>query len=112
MEEILSVERRLAELQAEIDDVGRQFRLLNDLIDYSTITLELLGPISTAKFSERVTGLMASFGNYVSMIFLVLLAIIVYGIPAVIILLLLYWVLFGRIGLIKKAIGLLSEKNK
>jgi hypothetical protein len=111
IEEILSVERRIAELQAEIDDLGRRFQLLNDLIDYSTIRLELLGPTSAVNSFERIKGLMTSFGNYISMIIVILLAIIVYGIPSVIILLLLYWVLFGRIGLIKKLFRLMSEKT-
>jgi hypothetical protein len=107
IEEILSVESRIAQLQAEIDDVGRQFRLLNDLIDYSTIRLELWGPVAVTYYEkdtiwEKIKSLMAGFGGYVSAILIVLLAIAVYGIPSIIILLLLYWLLFGKIGLLKK----------
>jgi hypothetical protein len=107
IEEILSVESRIAMLQAEIDDVGRQFRLLNDLIDYSTIRLELWGPVAVTHYEkdtiwEKIKSLMAGFGSYVSAILIILLSIAVYGIPSIIILLLLYWLLFGKIGLLKK----------
>jgi hypothetical protein len=117
IEEILSVEKRIAELQAEIDDVGRQFRLLNDLIDYSTIRLELLGPISASNYGretiwEKIKGLMTGFRGYISTIIITLLAIIVYGIPTIIILLLLYWLLFGKIGILKKCFKFISGKKE
>jgi len=117
IEEILSVESKLAELQAEIDDVGRQFRLLNNSIDYTTVRLELLGPISAANYGkettgEKIKGLMNGFGDYVSAIAVILLAIIVYGIPSIIILLLLYWVLFGKIGVLKKGFKLISGNKE
>jgi len=117
IEEILSVETKLAELQAEIDDVGRQFRLLNNLIDYSTINLELLGPISVTNYGketigEKIKGLLAGFGDYISVITVILLAIIVYGVPSIIILLLLYWVLFGKIGVLKKVFKFFSDSKE
>jgi hypothetical protein len=117
IEEILSVEKRIAELQAEIDDAGRQFRLLNDLIDYSTINLELLGPVSANNYeretiSEKIKNLMAGFSGYVSTIIVVLLGIIIYGIPAIIILLLIFWLFFGKIGILKKLFKFVSGKDK
>ncbi|MCL1958440.1 MAG: DUF4349 domain-containing protein [Spirochaetes bacterium] len=117
IEEILSVESKIAELQAEIDDVGRQFRLLNNLIDYSTINLELLGPISVTNYGketigEKIKGLFTGFGDYISAIAVILLAIIVYGIPSIIILLFLYWVLFGKIGVLKKVFKFFSDSKE
>jgi len=113
IEEILSVESKIAELQAEIDDTGRPFRLLNNLIDYSTIRLELLGPITVTNYGketigEKIKGLLNGFGDFVSAIAIVLLAIIVYGIPSVILLLVLYWLLFGKIGILKRIYKSLS----
>jgi hypothetical protein len=117
IEEILSVEKRIAELQAEVDDVGRQFRLLNDLIDYSTIRLEILGPISSSTYGretiwDKIKMLMTGFRDYISTIMVILLAIVVYGIPTLVILLLLYWLFFGKIGILKKSFIFVSEKNK
>jgi hypothetical protein len=116
IEEILSVESKIAELQAEIDNVGGQLRVLNNLIDYATINLEFLGPISItnykkASITNKIKRLMTGFGDYVSAIIIIILAVIVYGIPAIVILLLLYWILFGKIGLVKKVYKLVAEKK-
>ncbi|MDR0609400.1 MAG: DUF4349 domain-containing protein [Planctomycetaceae bacterium] len=116
IEEILSVESKIAELQSEIDNVGGQFRVLNNLIDYATIRLDFLGPISITNYKkdtiiDKIKKLMTGFGDYISTIIIILLAIIVYGIPAIVILLLLYWILFGKIGLVKKVYELVAEKK-
>jgi hypothetical protein len=55
--------------------------------------------------------LLTGFGGYMSAIIIILLAVIVYGIPAIVILLLLYWILFGKIGLVKKVYKLVAEKK-
>ncbi|MDR1142395.1 MAG: DUF4349 domain-containing protein [Planctomycetaceae bacterium] len=116
IEEILSVESKIAELQSEIDNVGGQFRVLNNLIDYATIKLEFLGPISITNYRkdtiiDKIKKLLTGFGGYISAIIIILLAVIVYGIPAIVILLLLYWILFGKIGLVKKVYKLVAEKK-
>jgi len=113
IEEILSVEKRLAELQAEIDDTGRQFKMLSNMIDYSTVRLELLGPVTVTAYGketigEKIKNLMNNFGDFMSVMAVTLLAIVVYGIPSIAILLLLYWVLFGKIGVLKKVFRLVS----
>ena len=107
IDEIMTVERRIAELQMEIDHTGTQFRNLANQIDYSTIFLEISGPINAVSYSrptlgERLRGLFGSFGDVLSSAFVVLIGIIVYGVPAVLIIILFFWLFFGRIGLIKK----------
>jgi len=107
IEEILSVEARISELQYEIEGTGIQFRNLANRIDYATIDLQLLGPVTSAPnqditFGERVRQLFGSFGGFLSAIAMVLLGIIIYGIPILLLLGLLYLLLFGKIGLAKK----------
>jgi hypothetical protein len=107
IEEIMTVEKRIAELQQEIDWYGSQLADLAHLTDYATINLELLGPASESAYykpsiGDRIAGLFESFSTVASTAFLVLLGILVYGIPALIILILLFWILFGRVGLIRK----------
>jgi hypothetical protein len=117
MQEILMLETRIADLQREIDDVGRQFRRMNDLIDYSTVKLELIKQMETVAapqndtLLDRIKGVMSGFGSYVSTIAVILFSIIIYGVPTIIIILFLYWLLFGRIGIIKKVIGFVTEKK-
>ena len=117
IDEILSVEARIAELQRDINDLGSQFVLLNNLIDYSTINIDLLGSISgdtRETFGERTRSLLNGFGNYISTILIIIIGFIVYGAPSIISLMLLYLLLFGRIGILKKIFKFVSgnkEKN-
>ncbi|MDR2468226.1 MAG: DUF4349 domain-containing protein [Spirochaetaceae bacterium] len=116
IEEILAVEEKIAELQAEFDDTGQQFRNLNNAIDYLTVQLELLGPVSAGNYNretstERIRWLISGFGNYLSIILVVLVGIVIYGIPALIILFALYFLLLGRIGLLKKIYNIVSKQQ-
>ena len=116
IDEIMTVEYRIAELQREIDSTGTQFRNLANLVDYATIELGIAGPASISTYSEPTLGeklkeLFGSFSDVASSAFVVLTGIIIYGVPAFLIVLLLFWVLFGRIGLLKKLWRLAAGKR-
>lgn len=105
MEEILAVEYRIADLQREIEFTGTQLRSLADRVDYATIDLIIQGPSQTNNdetLGERIRQLFNSFGGFLSTIAVILLGIVIYGIPILIVVILLAWLLFGRVGLIKK----------
>jgi hypothetical protein len=118
IEEIMTVEARIAELQQEIDWTGRELRSLADLVDYATIELTLAGPVSFHKpsITSRIADLFRSFGDFASSLLVVLTGAVVYGIPCLFILIVLFWLFFGRIGLIRKlwrlAAGNAFSKNK
>jgi hypothetical protein len=116
IEDILAVEAKISGLQNDIDTTGAEFNVLSNLIDYSTVELELSGPITANNYgneslANRVKQLFTGLGEYVSTVLIILLGIVVYGIPAIIILILIYWILFGKIGLLKKVWWLVSEKK-
>jgi hypothetical protein len=115
IEEIMTVERRIAELQQEIDWTGTQLRSLADLVDYATVDLELRGPSSSSpskpSAGERLSSLFRVFGDYASAVLVILTGIVIYGVPSVLILALLFWILFGRIGLLKKLWRLAAGKT-
>jgi hypothetical protein len=107
IEEILSVEERIAELEDEIDGTGRELRALGNLVDYATVELEVYGPVTASSYrdpslGERLFELLDSFGDFASILALILVGIVIFGVPVVLILTVLFWVLFGRIGLLKK----------
>jgi len=117
IEEILSVETRIAELQNDIEGTAVQLRHLSNRIDYATIDLNLLGPVSASQsqgltLGERIKGLFGNFGDFLSTIAVVIIGIIIYGIPLVIICAILYWLLFGKVGLMKKLWGLVKSKKE
>ena len=117
IEEILSVESRIADLQREIDSTGTQFRNLVNLVDYSTISMQVDGPLNVVPYSkstlkERLSSLFGSFGDVASSAIIVLVWIVIYGVPAVLLFILLFAVLFGRIGLLKKLMQIAAGKTK
>jgi hypothetical protein len=122
IEEILSVEARIADLQNEIDGTGKELRYLENLVDFATISLDLYGPVAAAPRSgptlgERIKELFSGFGGFVSTVLVVLVGVVIYGVPVLLLLFLLFWICFGKIGLVKKlwraAAGKKNEsKNK
>jgi hypothetical protein len=105
--DIMTVESRIADLQQEIDWTGTQLRNLSNLIDYSTIDLEIIGPSNVSSYSEprlgeKVGELFNSIGGVASSALVVLMGIVIYGTPVILIIVFLFWLLFGRIGLLKK----------
>jgi hypothetical protein len=124
IEEILSVEKRIAELQQEIDWTGTEFRSLADLVDYATIDLTLTGPAESYNkpgLGDKILDLLRSFGDYVSVVLVMLIGIVVFGVPSIVLLALFFWIFFGKIGLLKKLwrtvagkadSGNIQQKNK
>jgi hypothetical protein len=107
IEEILSVERYIAELQNEIDGTGNELRNLANRVDYATIDLTILGPVASTPYrgpmlAERIKELFKGFGGFLSGLAVTLVGIVIYGIPILLLLFLFYWILFGKIGLLKK----------
>jgi hypothetical protein len=117
IEEILSVEARIADLQYDIERTGTQLRILANLVDYATIDLSLLGPVTATSyqrttFGERMKELFGGFGGFLSVTGVIITGIIIYGIPVLLLLVFIYWILFGRIGLMKKLWQLVTAKKQ
>jgi hypothetical protein len=113
IEEILGVESRIADLQHEIDWLGTQLAGLANLVDYATVSIYLYNPAEIRPYSlgDRIVRLFDSFGGVASGALIAILGIVIFGVPAVALILLAYWLLFGRIGLLKKAFRLASAPS-
>jgi uncharacterized coiled-coil protein SlyX len=114
IEEILAVEARIAELQFDIENTEMQLRHLANRVDYATIDLALLGPaaitpILNITLGERIKQLFNNFGNFLSTVAIIIVGFIIYGIPSLIIVGLLFWLLFGKIGLARKLWGIVRK---
>jgi hypothetical protein len=115
IEEILSVEARIADLQREIDFIGSQLRNLANRVEYASIDLNILGPVTASlnrgeTFGERNRQLFGHFGSFLSTVGIILLGFVVYAVPVLAILALLFLVFFGRIGLMKKLWRVITKK--
>ncbi|MDR0586279.1 MAG: DUF4349 domain-containing protein [Treponema sp.] len=113
MEDILSVETKIAELQNEIDWLGTELAGLSNLVDYATIHLILRSPQTSTgdTLGDRITDLFESFGDVASGALLVIVGIVIFGIPLIVVFLIVFWLLFGRIGLLKKAFRLAAGNS-
>lgn len=115
--DILAVEERLADLEAEIDGTGKQLKGLTDLIDFATISLELSIPASQSSvhregLGEKLARLFGGFGSFLSGLATVLVGIVIYGIPLLLVIAGLWLLLFGKVGLMRKLWRLVSAKKK
>jgi hypothetical protein len=115
IEEIMTVEQKIAELQQDIDWTGTRLRNLAHLVDYATIEFEVSGPAASygaPTMGERFGGLFGSFGGIASGALVVLTGIVIYGVPALLILAVFFWLFFGRIGFVRRLMSLALGKGK
>jgi hypothetical protein len=117
IEEILSVEARIADLQNDLEGTGRELRNLANRVDYAVVDLNIQGPVASSPYrsgptaGERFKELFSGFGSFLSVLAVILSGIVIYGAPILLILVLLFWLLFGRIGLLKKLFGMAAGKT-
>lgn len=112
MQDLLKIERELNSVQSEIESMEGRLKRLSSQIDFSTINVNLELPYNSSQghhfdlpdfgygvrhFAETVVGF---FGGFVA----VVLYIFIFGIPMLAVLALLYWLLLGKVGLLKKII--------
>ncbi|MDR2211405.1 MAG: DUF4349 domain-containing protein [Spirochaetaceae bacterium] len=114
IDDIMTVETRIADLQNEIDGLGSEFTELAGLVDYSTIELNLHSPdyLSEYTLKDRVGELFGSFGKFLSGLILAVLGAVIFGLPIVVLLLAAFWLLLGRVGLLRKAFRLALEGRR
>jgi len=117
IEEIMSVEARIAELQNDIEGTGVQLRHLTNRVDYATIDLNLIGPASAQQtqsetLGERIRALFGNFGNFLATVVVIIIGIVIFGIPLVLLFTLLFWLLFGKVGLLRKLWVLVKGKKQ
>lgn len=109
IDELLAVERKLNDVTSEVESMKGQLKLLNSQVDYSTITVEArLPPNETEQgftLPDTKSGFKSFLGTAASFfngILFFLLYLILFGVPIILIVALLWWLCFGKIGLIRK----------
>ncbi|QTQ14763.1 DUF4349 domain-containing protein [Treponema parvum] len=110
IKDMLEIETKINDVTAEIEQMQGQFNRLSKQIDYSEIYIEANLPYNHAEdrgfifpdlksafieFCETVVGFFTGF-------VFVVLYIIIFGIPILCVAFLLYWICFGKIGVLRK----------
>jgi hypothetical protein len=107
IEDIMAIETRLAQVQNEIEWMGTELRSLANLVDYAGISLWVVGPASSVPLGrpglgERVALVFRGFGDFVSAALPAIIGAALYGVPALALAALWYWLFLGKIGLLRK----------
>ena len=107
--DILKIERELNNVTSDIESMEGQLRRLSNQIDFSTISISLILPqgktdpvIQPPTFGERVMDFLRQIKDFFVGVGKILLYAIICGVPCVALLFFLYWLLFGKLGLLKK----------
>ena len=116
IEDLLAVERKLNDVTSEVESMKGQLKLLNSQVDYSTIVLNARLPPNETEDGFTLPDTKSGFKNFLGTaagffngIMFFLLYLILFGIPIVLLAALLWWLCFGKLGLIRK---LFSRANK
>jgi len=115
VEELMQIERQVNDVTTEIEQLEGSFRLLENQIEYSTLTVTLSLPGSSDSRGYDLGGALVDFGGNVADFFMRFLIFILYflaiGIPVVFFLALVWLLLFGRIGLARRLFALVSGSH-
>ncbi|QTQ11072.1 DUF4349 domain-containing protein [Treponema parvum] len=110
VKDMLEIETKINDVTSELEQMQGQFNRLSKQIDYSEIYVEANLPYNHAedrgfifpdlksKFIEFCETVVGFFTGFV----FVILYIIIFGIPILFVAFLLYWICFGKIGVLRK----------
>ncbi|MCR5763937.1 MAG: DUF4349 domain-containing protein [Treponema sp.] len=109
VKDMIEIETKINEVTSDIEVMQGQLNRLSSLISYSTITISARLPVNQtqqgfvmpdakSKFREFARDVL----NFFVQFFFVILYIIIYGIPILAAVLLLYWLLIGKVGILRK----------
>ena len=107
--DLLEIERQLNDVTSELESMEKQFRRLSNQIDFSTISISCRLPANTTETGFETPDFLQGLKDfcYNALQFLCnfglgILYIILVGVPSVLLIALLYWLCFGKIGLVRK----------
>jgi hypothetical protein len=108
IEDLLKVESELNRVTEELESIEGQFNNLSHMISYSSLTMNFYVPGSNEtvrilpSLSNSMKDLGYALGSFFIILSVIILGIIGFGIPIIVIIALLYFVTFGKIGLVRK----------
>lgn len=117
MQDILKVESQLNSVQSEIESMEGRLKRLSSQIDFSTISIYVSLPYNATQgggfalpdfgdgFRHFVSNIISYFGGFISVFFYIFIC----GIPLIALIAFLFWLLFGKVGLLIKLYNKLKK---
>lgn len=119
MKDLLAVESELNNVQSDVEVMEGQFRRLSDRIDYATVHLTAVLPYNSTEqgfiypdMGSKMRELWSDTVNFLADFVMFILYVVIYGIPILALVAFLYWLCFGRIGLLRRFFKFLSKKKQ
>jgi hypothetical protein len=110
VEDMLAVEARLSETTNDIERLEGAFRDLGDRIDLATLSLSLraakAADPSRPTLGESLGRLFAGLADAFRLAVVALVGLVVYGVPAILAIAAMWWLAFGRVGLVRRLFSL------
>lgn len=119
MKDLLAVESELNNVQSDVEVMEGQFRRLSDRIDYATVHLTAVLPYNSTEqgfiypdMGSKMRELWSDTVNFFANFLMFILYVIIYGIPILALVAFLYWLCFGRIGILRRFFKFLGKKKQ
>ena len=118
MKELLEIEKQLNEVIADLDAMESHMKRLSGEIEYSTIYINMNLPVGYVDsgynwpdMGEKMGAIGYNLVNFLAGFLMVVIYSLIFGIPVIAAAALLYWLLFGKVGLLIKLFKALSKRK-
>ena len=119
IKDLLEIERQLNSVISDIESMEGRMKRLTNQIDYSTLYINMMLPMGFSEhgfiwpdLGEDLKHFGMNFVNFIEKIFVGIFYISIFGVLLIAIVAFLYWLLFGRVGLLIKLFKKLSWKKE
>ena len=109
IKDMLEIERQLNEVESELESIEGRMKRLTNQIEFSTISLNFTLPVGKTEngfvfpdYGEGFREFAENFFGFLRGFILAICYIVVFGTPLVGLFFLLFWLLFGKVGIIRK----------
>lgn len=109
MADLISIESELNKVKSDLESMQGQMNRLSNQINFSTLSVYLELPADKEEegfqritLSSRLSDLLSGFTTFLQYLVVGAVALVVFGIPILLAAALLWWLCFGKIGLIRK----------
>ncbi len=118
VKDMIELESKINDVTSEIESMQGRLNRLAALVDYSTINISATLPPMQTERGFTLPDTKNAFWDFISNtlsffvgLFFVVLYVIIFGIPIVLVLSLLYWICFGKIGILRRLFKKISFKK-
>lgn len=116
IKELMDIERQLNNVVSELESMEGRMKRLSNQIDYSTININAVLPTGYSDsgfdwpdLKDKFSKLGYNIVNFLAGFLVFILYLVLYGLPILALVAFLFWLLFGKVGLLRKLYNKLKK---